>query len=139
LGKHIQKSFAKRYYTEITLGIDFTARDVQEAMKKKGLPWERAKAFDNSAFVSDRFFEVSSLPNPLLFTLKKNGEVVQEGNSALMLFDFDAIIEEVSKVFTLKIGDLLFTGTPAGVGKVESGDVLEGFLFNEQVFSLRVV
>jgi 2-keto-4-pentenoate hydratase/2-oxohepta-3-ene-1,7-dioic acid hydratase in catechol pathway len=139
LGKHIQKSFAKRYYTEVTLGIDFTARDVQEAMKKKGLPWERAKAFDNSAFVSDRFFEVSSLPNPILFTLKKNGEVVQEGNSAMMLFDFDAIIEEVSKVFTLKIGDLLFTGTPAGVGKVESGDLLEGFLFNEQVFSLRVV
>jgi 2-keto-4-pentenoate hydratase/2-oxohepta-3-ene-1,7-dioic acid hydratase in catechol pathway len=89
--------------------------------------------------VSDRFFEVSSLPNPILFTLKKNGEVVQEGNSAMMLFDFDAIIEEVSKVFTLKIGDLLFTGTPAGVGKVQAGDVLEGFLFNEQVFSLRVV
>jgi 2-keto-4-pentenoate hydratase/2-oxohepta-3-ene-1,7-dioic acid hydratase in catechol pathway len=138
LGKHIQQSFAPRYYNEVTLGIDFTARDVQDELKKKGLPWERAKAFDGSAFVSEKFFETDSLPSPILFSLKKNGVTVQEGDSSHMIHSIDKLIENVSEVFTLKIGDLIFTGTPAGVGPVASGDLLEGFLFDEKVFSLRI-
>ena len=138
LGKHIQKDFAPRYYNEVTLGIDFTARDVQDEMKKKGLPWERAKAFDNSAFVSEEFVNVEELEGPILFRLEKNGEVVQRGDSSLMLNGIDSLIEEISQVFTIKIGDLIFTGTPAGVGPVKSGDVLEGFLFEKKMFTLKV-
>jgi 2-keto-4-pentenoate hydratase/2-oxohepta-3-ene-1,7-dioic acid hydratase in catechol pathway len=138
LGKHIQQSFAPRYYNEVTLGIDFTARDVQDELKKKGLPWERAKAFDGSAFVSEKFFETDTLPSPIFFSLKKNGVTVQEGDSSHMIHSIDKLIENVSEVFTLKIGDLIFTGTPAGVGPVASGDLLEGFLFDEKVFSLRI-
>lgn len=138
LGKHIQEEYAPRYYSEVTLGIDFTARDVQEELKKKGLPWERAKAFDNSAFVSDEFISLDELPQPLLFRLEKNGEVVQRGDSSLMLNGIDKLIAEISQVFTVKIGDLIFTGTPAGVGPVKSGDVLEGFLFDKKMFTLKV-
>ena len=138
LGKHIQESFAPRYYNEVKLGIDFTARDVQDELKKKGLPWERAKAFDGSAFVSEKFFDTANLPSPILFNLKKNGVTVQEGNSSHMIHSIDKLIENVSEVFTLKIGDLIFTGTPAGVGPVASGDLLEGYLFDEKVFALRI-
>lgn len=138
LGKHIQESFAPRYYSEVTLGIDFTARDVQDDLKKKGLPWERAKAFDGSAFVSEKFFEINTLPSPILFSLKKNGITVQEGNSSHMIHPIDKLIENISEVFTLKIGDLIFTGTPAGVGPVISGDLLEGYLFDEKIFALRI-
>lgn len=138
LGKHIQESFAPRYYSEVALGIDFTARDVQDDLKKKGLPWERAKAFDGSAFVSEKFFEINTLPSPILFSLKKNGITVQEGNSSHMIHPIDKLIENISEVFTLKIGDLIFTGTPAGVGPVISGDLLEGYLFDEKIFALRI-
>jgi 2-keto-4-pentenoate hydratase/2-oxohepta-3-ene-1,7-dioic acid hydratase in catechol pathway len=138
LGKHIQQSFAPRYYNEVTLGIDFTARDVQDELKKKCLPWERAKAFDGSAFVSEKFFETDTLHSPILFSLKKNGVTVQEGDSSHMIHSIDKLIENVSEVFTLKIGDLIFTGTPAGVGPVASGDLLEGYFFDEKVFSLRI-
>jgi 2-keto-4-pentenoate hydratase/2-oxohepta-3-ene-1,7-dioic acid hydratase in catechol pathway len=139
LGKHISKEFAPRYYGAVGLGIDFTARDVQEELKKKGLPWEKAKGFDGSAVVSPDFipaeeFEKSNIP----FSLQKNGDLVQSGNSSDMIFDFDAIIAFVSQYMTLKIGDLIFTGTPSGVGKVESGDELTGFLGEKQMFQVKV-
>lgn len=139
LGKYIEKQFASRYYSSIGLGLDFTARDVQEDLKKKGLPWEKAKSFDGSAVIGKEFISLESLPDRMniRFELRKNGEVVQTGNSADMIFDFDSIIENTSKYFTLKIGDLIYTGTPAGVGKVEVGDVLEGYLEGKKMF--RVV
>ena len=130
LGKNIDKKFAHRYYSEIGLGIDFTARDVQNTLKNKGLPWEKAKAFDHSAVLCPEFVPVDSLPDrkAIDFRLDINGKTVQEGNSALMIFSFEDIISHVSKYFTLKIGDLIYTGTPAGVGPVQIGDRLEGYL-----------
>ncbi len=140
LGKSIEKKFAHRYYKEIGLGIDFTARDVQNALKDKGLPWEKSKAFDHSAVICSEFVLVNSIPdrNAIHFRLDKNGETVQTGDSSLMIFPIDEIISQVSKYFTLKIGDLIYTGTPAGVGPVKVGDRLEGYLEGEKNFDFRV-
>jgi len=140
LGKNISKKFANRYYTEIGIGIDFTARDVQNALKDKGLPWEKSKAFDHSAVICAEFVPVESLHdlNAIHFRLDINGKTVQEGNSALMIFSVDDIIAHVSKYFTLKIGDLIYTGTPAGVGPVKIGDRLEGFLEGAKKFDFLV-
>lgn len=138
IGKFIDKKFAHKYYDMIGLGIDFTARDLQGKLKEKGLPWEKAKAFDGSAVVGD-FVDKSKLDmSRIRFQLKKNGELVQDGDSTHMLWGIDEIISYVSQFFTLKIGDLIFTGTPAGVGKVASDDVLEGTIQGEKMFQVRV-
>jgi len=140
LGKHIEEKFADRYYSEIGLGIDFTARDVQTKLKEKGHPWEKAKAFDGSAVVSRHFFskdEFDDLKN-IEFSLRKNGDEVQLGNSADMIFSVNTIISYVSKFMMLKIGDLIFTGTPAGVGKVKDGDILEGYLKGSKMFKVKI-
>lgn len=139
LGKHISPKFARKYYDEISVGIDFTARDLQSKLKEKGLPWEKAKAFDGSAAVG-KFVKLADLGNPdqYLFSLRQNGELKQEGDSSLMLFGIDELIAYVSTFFTLKIGDLIFTGTPAGVGKLAKNDRLELFLFEEKVLSVNV-
>jgi 2-keto-4-pentenoate hydratase/2-oxohepta-3-ene-1,7-dioic acid hydratase in catechol pathway len=140
LGKNIGKRFAHRYYDEIGLGIDFTARDVQQKLKEKGLPWEKAKAFDQSAVLGSTFIdknEFSDLKN-ISFRLLKNGNLVQDGNSSLMIFDFDEIISQISGYITLKIGDLIYTGTPAGVGAVGVGDRLEGFLEERKLFDFEI-
>jgi 2-keto-4-pentenoate hydratase/2-oxohepta-3-ene-1,7-dioic acid hydratase in catechol pathway len=139
VGKHIDKKFAHNYYDEIGLGIDFTARDLQEQLKAKGLPWEKAKAFDGAAVIGKwlpktNFNDVNSIN----FSLKKNDVLVQSANTELMLFKIDEIIEYVSKYFTLKIGDIIFTGTPAGVGKVVADDVLQGYIDNDEMFSIKV-
>jgi len=140
LGKHIEEKFAHRYYAEVGLGIDFTARDVQDELKKKSLPWEKAKSFDGSAVISEEFIPLDSLPDPknIRFSLRKNGELVQEGVSSQMVFNPDQLISYVSKYMMWKMGDLLFTGTPSGVGPVAIGDVLEGFLEDRKMFSVRV-
>ena len=139
IGKHIQSKFAHKYYNEIGLGIDFTARDVQQKLKSNGLPWEKAKAFDGSAVVG-KWFEKSTLGDltTIPFALYKNGTIVQEANTSLMLWSIDEIIAYVSQYFTLKIGDILFTGTPAGVGAVEKNDKLEGFIHERKAFSVTV-
>ena len=139
IGKHIQPKFAGKSYSEIGLGIDFTARDVQQQLKSKGLPWEKAKAFDGSAFVG-AWFDKATLGDltALSFSLYKNGEVVQDGSTSHMLWSIDALIGHVSQYFTLKIGDIIFTGTPAGVGPVAKNDRLEGFLKGQKSFSLTV-
>jgi len=139
LGKNIEQRFAHKYYDEIGIGIDFTARDIQEVCKQKGLPWEKAKAFDYSAplggFVPKSNFENL---NNIGFHLDINGKPAQTGNSKDMIFNFDTIISFVSKYFTLKIGDLIFTGTPAGVGPVHKGDLLECYLEEEKLLQLQV-
>ena len=129
VGKHIDKKFAHKYYDEIGLGIDFTARDLQQQLKQKGLPWEKAKAFDGAAVIG-KFVPKSRFDalDDISFSLKKNEQVVQRGNSSHMLWQFDELIEYVSKYFTLKIGDVIFTGTPSGVAKVNPDDVLAGFI-----------
>ncbi len=138
LGKNIEAKFAPKYFAEFTVGIDFTARDVQSALKAKGLPWEKAKAFDQSAVLGD-FLSVDDFDlSNLHFQLKKNGELVQDGNTSLMLHNIAQLIEHSSQYFTLKIGDLLFTGTPDGVGPVVSGDVLEGFIEGKKVLNVKV-
>jgi len=139
IGKHIQQKFAHKYYDEIALGIDFTARDLQAKLKAKGLPWEKAKAFDGAAVVGD-WVNKSELPHidELQFEMTKNGTVVQQSSSALMLWKVDELIAYVSQFFTLKIGDIIFTGTPAGVGPVAENDVLEGSLEGRQLFSIKV-
>ena len=137
LGKYIEKKFAPSYYSEVGLGIDFTARDLQESCKKNGHPWEIAKAFDHSAVVSQQFFSIKEL-GELSFELKKNGESVQKGYARDMVFNFDEIINHVSKYMTLKIGDLIFTGTPEGVGPIKIGDHLEGFLNNKKIINLNI-
>lgn len=136
-GKHISEKFAHKYYDEIALGIDFTARDLQTQLKKEGLPWEKSKAFDGSAVVSS-FLPKAQFGKAIGFSLNKNGVTVQQGNTADMIWNIDQIISQVSKFFTLRKGDFIFTGTPAGVGSVNSGDFLEGFLEGESVFSLRI-
>ena len=138
-GKHVSKKFAHKYYDAIGLGIDFTARDVQSELKAKGLPWELAKAFDHSAVVGeliakDQITDLQSLD----FSLQKNGETVQEGNSKDMIFDFDSLITFVSQYITLRKGDLIYTGTPAGVGPVQIGDKLEGFLEEKSMFTCQI-
>lgn len=136
-GKAVDPEFAHLYYDEIGLGIDFTARDLQEELKSKGLPWEIAKGFDNSAVIST-FLPIDQLPSPIEFSLYKNGDIVQKGTSENMIFNIDSLIVNISKYFTLQQGDLIYTGTPAGVGKVEIGDILEGFVRDEKMFSCRV-
>ncbi|MDR9399445.1 MAG: fumarylacetoacetate hydrolase family protein [Salibacter sp.] len=138
VGKHIDKEFAHKYYDEIGIGIDFTARDIQKECKEKGLPWEKAKGFDGSAPLG-KFVRKETLDlNDIQFRLEKNGEVVQQGTSKDMMFSIDSIISHVSKYFTLKIGDLIYTGTPKGVGKVEIGDTLEAYLGDEKMLTTRV-
>ena len=139
VGKYIETKFAHKYYDHIGLGIDFTARDLQQKLKASGLPWEKAKAFDGSAVVGKwapkSTFE--SLEN-LSFSLKKNDVVVQSGNTQQMLWGIDTVIAYVSQFFTLKIGDIIFTGTPAGVGQVQAGDILKGYIENEEIFNIKV-
>ena len=139
LGKHIDKKFSNKYYNQISLGIDFTARDLQEKLKKSGQPWEKAKSFDNSAVVGD-WIDVNNFQdiNDINFCLKLNNEIVQSSNSSNMIWKIDDLFSEVSNYFTLKIGDILFTGTPEGVGKVSIGDVLDGFLEEKKVFSIKI-
>ena len=139
VGKHIAKQFAHKYYDEIGLGIDFTARDLQAKLKAKGLPWEKAKGFDGAAVIGkwvskDKFKNVDDIN----FSLYKNGEKVQDGNTSLMLWKIDELIAHVSTYFMLKKGDILFTGTPAGVGKVSPNDYLSGALEGEQLFEINV-
>lgn len=140
VGKHIEKRYANRYYEEIGIGIDFTARDLQDDFKKKGLPWEIAKGFDFSAPLSNNFVPKSNFADVqnINFSLQKNGEIVQIGNSANMIFSIDDIIEYVSKFFTLKIGDLIFTGTPEGVGPVQIGDRLTAKIENEILLDFEI-
>lgn len=139
IGKHIAPNFASKYYSQIGLGIDFTARSLQSELKAKGLPWEKAKAFDGSALVGEWFSKNQfSDINALSFRLDKNGTTVQQGNTAQMLWKINELIAYCSQFFTLKIGDLIFTGTPAGVGPVGEGDHLVGFLENREAFSLKV-
>lgn len=139
VGKYINSKFAYKYYEEIGLGIDFTARDVQNLLKEQGLPWEKAKAFDGSAIIGDFVpkNDFNSIEN-ITFELKRNGIVVQKGNTSQMLWKIDEIISYVSQFFTLKKGDIIFTGTPEGVGKVDPSDVLEGFIENKKLFSLHI-
>ncbi|AQW93499.1 fumarylacetoacetate hydrolase family protein [Elizabethkingia anophelis] len=137
-GKYIQEENAAKHYEQIGLGIDFTARDLQSKLKEKGLPWEKAKGFDGSAVVSD-FFSVENFnAEEIHFELKKNNQTVQEGNSKDMIFDINKLIANISQYFTLRVGDLIFTGTPAGVGKVEENDILDAYLENEKLFSVKV-
>ena len=139
VGKNIEAKFAHKYYDEIGIGIDFTARDVQSKLKEKGLPWEKAKAFNGSAPISG-FVPKTRFPDlqNLNFHLEVNGDVRQKGNTNLMLWNFDEIIAEISTYFTLKTGDLVFTGTPAGVAKVIIGDKLTAFIENEEMMSFEV-
>ena len=140
IGKHIQQKFAHKYYDEIGLGIDFTARDLQQKLKEKGLPWEKAKAFDGSAVIGEKWLPKSHFRdlNEIEFSLEKNEKIVQKGTSSHMLWKFDEIIEYISQYFTLKIGDIIFTGTPAGVGPVAINDTLTGFIEDNQIFSIQV-
>ena len=139
VGKYIEPKFAHKYYDEISVGIDFTARDLQEKLKQKGLPWEKAKAFDGSAVIGEFLpkTQFSSLEN-LTFELANNGQTVQKGCSSHMLWAIDELIAYVSQFFTLKIGDIIFTGTPAGVASVRPNDILEGFLEGQQLFRIQV-
>ena len=138
-GKYISERHASKYYNGISVGIDFTARDIQAELKAKGLPWEKAKAWDNSAVVGqwkDMTHEL--MVNPIHFSLQKNGETVQTGISTDMIFYFDEIVSHISNYFSINIGDLIFTGTPAGVGECVVGDILTGFLENEKLFEVEV-
>ena len=139
IGKYIEEKFAHKYYQEIGLGIDFTARDLQQNLKEKGLPWEKAKAFDGSALIGNWYNKNNfSDLNQLDFKLVKNSETVQEGNTSQMIWSIDTLINVVSRFFTLKIGDIIFTGTPAGVGPVVENDVLEGYLEGKKAFTLKI-
>ena len=139
LGKNIAKRYAHRYYAEIGLGVDFTARDIQKKLKSNGHPWEICKAFDNSAVIGNFMpvSEISDVQN-IEFHLEINGKTVQQGNSKDMIFPIDELIAYTSKFFTLKIGDILFTGTPVGVGKVQVGDRLECYIFNQKMFDFKI-
>ena len=138
-GKYIPKETAPKHYEEIGLGIDFTARDLQSELKSKGLPWELAKGFDGSAVVSKFFKKEDYNLDALSFSLLKNKDKVQDGNSKDMMFNIDDIIAFVSQYFTLRVGDLIFTGTPKGVGNVAENDVLEAYLENEKVLDIRIM
>jgi acylpyruvate hydrolase len=139
MGKNISQEFAHKYYNEIGIGIDFTARDLQTKLKEKGLPWEKAKAFNGSAPVSkfiskDKFQDLKNLN----FTLKKNNELVQNGNTSLMLWNINEIIEHISKFFTLKVGDIIFTGTPKGVGPIQIGDKLDAYIEDNHMLTCEI-
>ncbi|WP_121666291.1 fumarylacetoacetate hydrolase family protein [Mesonia aquimarina] len=140
VGKFIQEKFAHKYYDQISLGIDFTARDLQQKLKEKGLPWEKAKGFDGAAVIGQHWFSKENFTNiqSLSFHLEKNGETVQQGNTEQMIYKIDQLIAYISQFFTLKIGDVIFTGTPAGVGPVEKNDRLEGFIEQKSVFAIDV-
>jgi len=140
VGKYIQSKFAHKYYDEVGLGIDFTARDLQNELKEKGLPWEKAKSFDGAAVIGEKWIDKNAFQNinNVNFSLEKNQQKVQSGNTSDMLWKIDEIIAYVSQYFTLKIGDIIFTGTPEGVGKVEPNDRLTGFLEKEEMFSIQV-
>ena len=140
VGKSISPKFAHKYYDQIGLGVDFTARDVQSKLKEKGLPWEIAKGFDGATVIGD-FVDKDQFDNlqNISFQLKKNNEVVQNGNTQDMLWQIDELISYISQFFTLKIGDIIFTGTPSGVSKVNSGDALEGFLEDKKMFGFKVL
>lgn len=139
LGKNIAERFAHRYYSEVTVGIDFTARDLQRRLREQGLPWEISKAFDNSTVIGTFIpLEEAGNVNQLSFHLDMNGKTVQQGNTADMLFSVDQIIAYVSRFFTLKIGDLIYTGTPVGVGPVSIGDHLEGYLGERKLLDFHV-
>ena len=139
LGRFIEKKFSHKYYDEIGLGIDFTARDLQLELKNKGLPWEKAKAFDGSCLIGDwkNKKDFNNIDN-IDFRLTKNDEIVQNSNTSLMLWKVDELIEYISKFFTLKIGDIIFTGTPAGVGKVQLNDKLKGYLNDNELLSINI-
>ena len=139
VGKHIEPKFSKKYFDKISLGIDFTARDLQRKFKENGLPWDIAKGFDNSAMIGDwlsvdLFADIDNIN----FRLEKNGEIVQKSNSSNMIWKIDQLISKASTFFTIKIGDIMFTGTPEGVGKVVENDLLEGYIDDKKVFSVRV-
>lgn len=138
-GKYIQEKHASKYYNGITVGIDFTARDIQDELKAKGLPWEKAKAWDNST-VAGKWLDITpeTKKNDINFCLYKNKELVQKGNSGQMIFSFDKIVANISNYFSLNIGDIIFTGTPAGVGECVVGDELEGFIEDESLFELSI-
>ncbi|MDC1203136.1 fumarylacetoacetate hydrolase family protein [Crocinitomicaceae bacterium] len=138
VGKNIQEKYAHTYYSEFTLGIDFTARDLQTECKKSGLPWEIAKGFDNSAPLSNQWLKISDFPNGVLFSLNKNNETAQSGDSNQMIFSFNKIISYLSRFITLKKGDLIFTGTPAGVGEVNIGDTLTAFVGDQNVLKVNI-
>ena len=139
VGKHIDSRFSHKYYDEVSLGIDFTARDLQSELKSRGLPWEKAKAFDGSALIG-KWIDKSSFQNihDLNFSLELNGDTVQKGNSSLMLWNIDEIISYVSQFFTLKIGDVIFSGTPSGVGRVNINDSLVGKIGDDEFFKIKI-
>lgn len=138
-GKNIQEKFAHKYFNKVGFGIDFTARDIQQRLKEKGLPWEIAKGFNGAAVIGD-LIDIEDLPdvNNIEFFTRKNGEVVQHGRSADMIFSFGKIIEYLSKYFLIQTGDLIFTGTPAGVGPVEIGDKLEGYIGDRRLLQCKI-
>ncbi len=137
-GKNIQEKFADKYYSSVSLGIDFTARDLQQKCKEKSLPWEIAKSFDNSAPLSNEFIKISDLASEIDFRLEQNGKIVQKGSTKDMIFNFNQVIAYVSQFITLKTGDLIFTGTPSGVGPVQVGDELVGFIGDKKMFKFGV-
>jgi len=138
-GKYVQEKFASKYYDAVSVGIDFTARDIQNELKTKGLPWEKAKAWDNSAVIG-KWVPLADIKNKksIHFGMYKNGELVQQGSSANMIHNFDSIVSYISNYFSVNIGDLIYTGTPAGVGEVVVGDELEGILEENSMFKLEV-
>lgn len=138
-GKYIQEKHASNYYNAVSVGIDFTARDIQQELKEKGLPWEKAKAFDNSAAVG-KFIDITPAIDKknINFSLLKNKEMVQKGNSGSMIFSIDKIVSNISNYFSINIGDLIFTGTPPGVGECLVGDLLEGFFEKEPILSIEI-
>ena len=139
VGKHIEPKFSKKYFDKISLGIDFTARDLQRKFKENGLPWDIAKGFDNSAMIGDWLsVDLFNDIDNINFRLEKNGEIVQKSNSSNMIWKIDQLISKASTFFTIKIGDIMFTGTPEGVGKVVENDLLEGYIDDKKVFSVRV-
>ena len=138
IGKHIEPQFAPKYYSKIGLGIDFTARTLQTELKSKGLPWEKAKAFDGSAVIGEFYPKKQFDLDTISFQLYKNNTLVQDGKSNTMLWKIDELIAYVSQYFTLKKGDIIFTGTPEGVGKVSENDVLKGFIENKEAFQIKV-
>ena len=139
VGKHIEPKFSKKYFDKISLGIDFTARDLQRKFKENGLPWDIAKGFDNSAMIGDWLsVDLFEDINNINFRLVKNGEIVQKSNSSNMIWKIDELISKASTFFTIKIGDIMFTGTPEGVGQVVENDLLEGYIDERKVFSVRV-
>ena len=139
VGKHIAREFAHTYYDEVGLGIDFTARDLQAQLKEKGLPWEKAKGFDGAAVIGEwRPKNAYKDLNDLNFSLSKNDKIVQQGNTEMMLWKIDELVAYVSQFFTLKKGDIIFTGTPAGVGRIQANDYLSGILEGEELFTVNI-